>query len=263
MADTALTPSQATDMIYRSMLTGVPTAEFDAAGGYQKVYDLAKSSGADMGRPTDQAIVQYGANMGDSGNKSYAQGYDLRSDLVKRGATDAQIAATGLQPGFMNYYDQAQNNILMSSPGYKALQAKYDAMMAQQAADAAAAANTVSKAGATKPVTASPVTPATPYQPSAAVGTHSGLINSADTLGSLVTQPLSQTGASGLLTAQMLTKPQAAQVAMPTGTPTTTGWNFGTAKPIPGVDTWVNATTGQRMTYPTGSVAPGAGWTKL
>jgi hypothetical protein len=246
------------------MLTGVPTAEFDAAGGYQKVYDLAKSSGADMGRPSAQAVMQYAPSIGDSGNQTYKPGFDLAATLAARGvpADQIQAATIDLKNGEVNYYQQAQDASLANSPGFTTLQAKYDALMAKQAA-ADAAANTPSTPGTTKPVTGSAVTPGSTYNPSAAVGTHSGLINSADTLGSLVTQPLSQTGASGLLTANMLAKPQAAQVAMPAGTPATTGWNFGTAKPTPGVDTWVNATTGQRMTYPTGSVAPGTGWTKL
>ena len=125
-------------------------------------------------------------------------------------------------------------------------------------------ANTPSTPGAVAPVTAAPVTPTRSVgsTPSAPVGTR-GLISGADSLSGLVTMPLSQTGAGGLLTSSMLTAPKAATAAMPAGTPASTGWNFGTAQPTPGVETWMNATTGKRVTYPVGSPNPGAGWTKV
>lgn len=71
-----ITPAQAQDMIYRSMITGVPTSEFDAAGGYDAVYSLAKSAGGDMGAPSAAAIQQYGPTVTAQGygNTSYAPG---------------------------------------------------------------------------------------------------------------------------------------------------------------------------------------------
>ena len=109
----ALTPQQATDLIYRSMLTGVPTSEFDAAGGYDAVYNLAKSSGADMGRPSDSAILKYGPTISQQGygNMSYSPDYNL-------GGRDTALA----DAGYSNYYEQAQDNTVKSSPAYKSLQ---------------------------------------------------------------------------------------------------------------------------------------------
>lgn len=115
----ALTPQQATDMIYRSMLTGVPTSEFDAAGGYDAVYNLAKSSGADMGRPSDAAILRYGPTIASQGygNMSYSPGADL-------GGRDPGLA----DAGYSNYYEQAQDNQLSSSPRFQSLQSQYDTL---------------------------------------------------------------------------------------------------------------------------------------
>ena len=92
----ALTPSQALDMIHRSMLTGVPTSEFNAAGGYDAVYDLARSSGGDMGRPTDAAIIKYGPTIA-------AQGYGNLSYAPGNTVNDSALA----DAGYDNYYDQA------------------------------------------------------------------------------------------------------------------------------------------------------------
>jgi hypothetical protein len=117
-----LTPQQAADMIHRSMLTGVPTAEFDAAGGYDAVYSLAQSSGADMGRPSDSAILRYGPTIEKQGygNMSYAPGADL-------GGRDSALA----DAGYDNYYEQAQDNTVKSSPAYTALQQQLSALTQQ------------------------------------------------------------------------------------------------------------------------------------
>ena len=116
-----LTPAQAQDMIYRSMLTGVPTSEFNAAGGYDAVYSLAKSAGGNMGAPSDEAIQKYGPTIAAQGygNTSYAPGASL-------GDRDPALAAAG----YDNYYDQAvkkpstsylQKQILELQNNYKAL----------------------------------------------------------------------------------------------------------------------------------------------
>ena len=120
----ALTPQQATDMIYRSMLTGVPTAEFDRAGGYQAVYDLAKSSGADMGRPSDDYILRYGPQIASQGygNMSYSPGFDLKGSLTERGFDPSE---SGLADGYSNYYEVAQDNQLSKSPRFRSLQDQY------------------------------------------------------------------------------------------------------------------------------------------
>lgn len=99
-------------------------------------------------------------------------------------------------------------------------------------------------------------------QASPNVVTGKGLISGADSLSSLVTVPLANSGAGGLLTSSMLTAPQPATVVAPAGAPTTPGWNFGATAPTPGVDTWVNQATGQRLTYAAGTYNPGAGWVK-
>jgi hypothetical protein len=120
MAD--LTPAQALDLIHRSMLTSVATSEFNAAGGYDKVYNLAKSSGGNMGAPSDEAIKKYGPTIA-------AQGYGNMSYAPGSTVNDSALAAAG----YDNYYDQAlkkpstsylQKQILELQNSYKDLLAK-------------------------------------------------------------------------------------------------------------------------------------------
>jgi len=122
MAD--LTPSQALDMIHRSMLTGVPTSEFNAAGGYDKVYSLAKSSGGNMGAPTTEAIIRYGPPIA-------AQGYGNMSYAPGNTVNDPNLAAAG----YDNYYDQATKR--KSSTYFEkqiaALQNSYNELLARSA----------------------------------------------------------------------------------------------------------------------------------
>lgn len=117
-----LTPAQAQDMIYRSMLTGVPTSEFNAAGGYDAVYSLAKSAGGNMGAPSSEAIQKYGPTIA-------AQGYGNMSYAPGATVNDSALAAAG----YDNYYDQAlkkpstsylQKQILELQNSYKDLLAK-------------------------------------------------------------------------------------------------------------------------------------------
>lgn len=117
-----LTPAQAQDMINRSMLTGVPTSEFNAAGGYEAVYSLAKSAGGNMGAPSSEAIQKYGPTIA-------AQGYGNMSYAPGSTVNDPALAAAG----YDNYYDQAlkkpstsylQKQILDLQNSYKDLLAK-------------------------------------------------------------------------------------------------------------------------------------------
>ena len=114
-----LTPAQAQDMIYRSMLTGVPTSEFNAAGGYDAVYSLAKSAGGNMGAPSSEAIQKYGPTIA-------AQGYGNMSYAPGSTVNDSALA----DAGYDNYYDQAlkrpstsylQKQILELQNSYKSL----------------------------------------------------------------------------------------------------------------------------------------------
>lgn len=120
MAD--LTAQQAQDLIYRSMLTGVPTSEFDAAGGYDKVYSLAKAAGGDMGRPSDAAIQKYGPTIA-------AQGYGNMSYAPGATVNDAALA----EAGYDNYYDQATKKPSTSylQKQIAALQTSYNALVAK------------------------------------------------------------------------------------------------------------------------------------
>jgi hypothetical protein len=67
----ALDMYQALDMINRSAITGVPTSEFDAAGGYDAVYQLAKQAGWD-GTPSKEAVAMYGGKVADTGVGNWA-----------------------------------------------------------------------------------------------------------------------------------------------------------------------------------------------
>lgn len=249
-----LTPQQATEMIYRSMLTGVPTSEFDAAGGYDAVYNLAKSSGADMGKPSAQAVLNYGSQVAAQGygNKSYSPGFDLLSDLRSRGATEDQIKAAGLGPGETNYYQQAQDTVALTSPAYLDLQAKYNALQASKG-------QVTGTAGATPQ--------ANPYAPSTGlvngnrntgVDTGSGNPN-VGLIASAVTGNINPgSGITGVN--QQLTTPKAAQVQLPPGATVKTsggmGYSRGNASTTPGVENWYNAMTGQSYVGVPGSFTP-------
>lgn len=125
---TNLSSAQAADMIYRSMLTGVPTAEFDRAGGYDAVYSAAKAGGYDLSRPPAQTIAALGPTIAAQGygNLSYAPG--------------STVNDPGLQEaGYSNYYEQAVDTSAMSSKAYQKLQQQlaemqkqYDTLVAQQ-----------------------------------------------------------------------------------------------------------------------------------
>jgi len=93
---TTLTSAQAADLIYRSMLTGVPTSEFTKAGGYDAVRAAAVAGGYDVGKPPAEKIREMGPQIAaqGSGNKSYAPG----------AAVDDMAL---LDQGYLNYYDQA------------------------------------------------------------------------------------------------------------------------------------------------------------
>jgi hypothetical protein len=63
--------NQALDMINRSAITGVPTSEFDAAGGYDAVYALAQQAGWN-GTLSKDAIAKYGAKVAETGVGNWA-----------------------------------------------------------------------------------------------------------------------------------------------------------------------------------------------
>lgn len=72
-----LTPQIAKDLMERSMLTGVPTSEFDKYGGYSAVAAMAQQApGYTPGTPSAEAIVKYGPKIAEQGygNMSYAPG---------------------------------------------------------------------------------------------------------------------------------------------------------------------------------------------
>lgn len=95
----ALTPQQARDMIERSMISGVPTSEFNAVGGYDAVAELAKQAGLG-GSPTIGSILKYGNTSG-SGNQTYMSG-GVHNDI---GAGYDGV-------GGNNYYGEAQRAIM-------------------------------------------------------------------------------------------------------------------------------------------------------
>lgn len=78
MAD--LTSQQAADLLYRTMITGVPTWQIEAAGGMDAITKAAAAGGYDTGAPSRAAINQYGSQVynnvatGQGGNLAYATG---------------------------------------------------------------------------------------------------------------------------------------------------------------------------------------------
>jgi hypothetical protein len=125
---TNLSAAQAADMIYRSMLTGVPTAEFDRAGGYGAVYAAAQAGGFDLRAPPTQKIVELGPQIA-------AQGYGNMSYAPGSTVNDSNLRAAG----YSNYYEQAADTTAMNSRAYQNLQkqladmqSQYDRLVAQQ-----------------------------------------------------------------------------------------------------------------------------------
>lgn len=70
----SLTPQEARNMTEQSMLTGVPTSEFNKYGGYDAVYSLAQQAGLG-GTPSLNAIAQANAQ-GKLANSSYSYDFD-------------------------------------------------------------------------------------------------------------------------------------------------------------------------------------------
>ena len=103
------------DLHQRSMLTGVSTAEYNAAlaaAGFtpdQRVEarDALEAAGYEVGRPTNANILKYGPDIAKSGtgNLSYAPGSNIKQDLIDRGL-DPKLAK--LDDFSNNYYEQAQ-----------------------------------------------------------------------------------------------------------------------------------------------------------
>jgi hypothetical protein len=103
------------DVYQRSMLTGVPTSEFNAAlvaAGFKpgETYEASQAleaAGYQTGRPTNENILKYGPDIAKSGvgNLSYAPGSNIKKDLTDRGL-DPKLAK--LDEFSNNYYEQAQ-----------------------------------------------------------------------------------------------------------------------------------------------------------
>ena len=140
----ALTPQQALDMINRSAITGVPTSEFDAAGGYDAVYSLAQQAGWN-GAPSQSAIAQYGQQVADTGvgnwayapapttqsvDKMVANGIGLDSiyNIVQgfnngtMGSTYANAMQQTQQPSWMGQWQTMQDQFNQMMQGWQTQQ---------------------------------------------------------------------------------------------------------------------------------------------
>jgi hypothetical protein len=103
----ALTQAQAQALIEQSMITGVPNSTFDAAGGYDAVYNLSKSTGWGAAAPSLASILQYGSNPNadGSGNQTYLSG----TGAIAGGNTGNDGVAGN------NYYDEAIKGMGLSA----------------------------------------------------------------------------------------------------------------------------------------------------
>ncbi len=106
-----------------SQITGVPTniynkvleslslaanQELDAF----KAISLLDANGYDTGRPTDEAIVKYGAIDQEHGNKSYMKnGVSVASEALKEEIEALNDETNDAYMGAQNYYDIALKNI--------------------------------------------------------------------------------------------------------------------------------------------------------
>ena len=77
-----ITPEQARDLIERSMLTGVPTAEFDKYGGYDNVYQLAQQAGL-KGSPRAGLIVSAAPTIENTGTGNLSYSFDYSNTNTK------------------------------------------------------------------------------------------------------------------------------------------------------------------------------------
>jgi hypothetical protein len=103
----AMTQAQAQALIEQSMISGVPNSTFDAAGGYDAVYNLSKSAGWGAAAPTLASILQYGStpNADGSGNQSYTSGTGA---LPSANTGNDGVAGN-------NYYDEAIKGMGLSA----------------------------------------------------------------------------------------------------------------------------------------------------
>ena len=116
---TSLTPSIAKSLMYRSMTTGVPTAELDKYGGYDAVKAMFEVAGGTYSLdaiPTDQ-LEQFAQQVSNSGTGNLSLIYknpisltkDIAQSLIQRSNT------TGVPKPEMDLYG-----------GYDAIKAMYD-----------------------------------------------------------------------------------------------------------------------------------------
>ena len=119
----------------RSMLTGVPTAEYNAAlsrAGFSpdqwwEAQEALQAAGYETGRPTDANVMRYGPEIArtGTGNLSYAPGSNVRENLTSRGLSES---LANLGEGENNYYDRAVNNTVRDSSVYRGLQGQYNTL---------------------------------------------------------------------------------------------------------------------------------------
>ena len=103
-----MTPNEAAELMRRAQVTGVPTSEFDAGGGYDAVKKLAESNTtgyqggvrtvADMAKyaPADKVVRFDPAGQGGLGETFYASGNSATGGTAVAGATDSAVGYTGL-----------------------------------------------------------------------------------------------------------------------------------------------------------------------
>ena len=103
-----MTPNEAAELMRRSQVTGVPTSEFDAGGGYAAVKALAAKNTtgyepgvrtvADMTKyaPNDKVVKFDPAGQGGLGETFYASGNSATGGTAVAGAADSAVGYTGL-----------------------------------------------------------------------------------------------------------------------------------------------------------------------
>jgi hypothetical protein len=150
----SLTPQQALDMINRSAITGVPTSEFNAAGGYDAVMSLAKQAGWN-GAPSQQAVAQYGGQVAETGVGNWAYAPPPTNQAVTNMANNGidlssiQNIVSGFQNGSLgsNYYGATGMQNPTQPPAWlNDMQSWWQSMQQQQQAPATANSSYTSQA---------------------------------------------------------------------------------------------------------------------
>jgi len=100
------------------MISGVPTSTFDANGGYDSVYNLAKDYGS-TSAPSNENILKYGPSVATSGVGNFSYAPDITQQGINNLASNGSIGSLGSIFNAPNYYDSVAQQFPTQAAAYQ------------------------------------------------------------------------------------------------------------------------------------------------